>query len=52
MDTEKPITIERLIELTKEPSYRLPRGMNRTERRMFCKFASSVLGWNKKKAAE
>lgn len=36
------IDIERLIELTKEKSYTLPPGMNREERRKYCKFISDV----------
>lgn len=36
------IDIERLIELTKEKSYPLPRGMTREERRKYCKFISDV----------
>lgn len=37
------INIDYLVECTKGGSIRLPRGMNRKERRMFVKFASNVL---------
>lgn len=35
--------INRLVELVKEPSYRMPRGLTREERRMYMKFVASVL---------
>lgn len=36
--------IDRLVELTKEKSFRMPRGLSREECRMYIKFVASVEG--------
>jgi hypothetical protein len=36
--------IDRLVELTKEKTFRIPRGLTREERRMYIKFIASVEG--------